>query len=85
MRPACTPSVSPSSPPLAVHLSLPSPPLAVNTCPHTRPHPPRENAKMRAHIAKEFDRADLNNDELISIDEFYMYFYSTLCFKFPVV
>uniref|UniRef100_A0A7R9VWN3 EF-hand domain-containing protein n=1 Tax=Chlamydomonas euryale TaxID=1486919 RepID=A0A7R9VWN3_9CHLO len=45
----------------------------------------KENAKMRAHIAKEFDRADLNNDELISIDEFYMYFYSTLCFKFPVV
>ncbi len=26
-----------------------------------------------------------HSDDLISIDEFYLYFYSTLCFKFPVL
>lgn len=33
----------------------------------------------------EFERADLNGDQLVSIDEFYIYFYSTLCFKFPML
>ena len=36
-------------------------------------------------MRREFERADLNGDELISIDEFYIYFYSTLCFKFPML
>ena len=34
---------------------------------------------------EEFAKADLNSDDIISIDEFYLYFYSTICFKFPVL
>lgn len=36
-------------------------------------------------MATEFDIADLNNDEVISADEFFYYYYKELCFKFPVL
>jgi hypothetical protein len=53
-------------------------------------HPPTDFLShsiplCRQYLNTEFEKADLGNDELISIDEFYMYFYSTLCFKFPVL
>lgn len=41
--------------------------------------------KRDEYIKKEFEIADLNHDNLISIDEFFLYFYSVLCFKFPVL
>mmetsp|Transcript_27365 Transcript_27365/g.59862 ORF Transcript_27365/g.59862 Transcript_27365/m.59862 type:complete len:924 (-) Transcript_27365:761-3532(-) len=41
--------------------------------------------KRDEYVDQQFDKADLNHDGLISIDEFYLYFYSQLCFKFPVL
>ncbi|GAX78299.1 hypothetical protein CEUSTIGMA_g5741.t1 [Chlamydomonas eustigma] len=41
--------------------------------------------KRDEYIMREFAKADINSDDIISIDEFYLYFYSTLCFKFPVL
>lgn len=37
------------------------------------------------YIFHEFETADLNHDGVISIDEFYFYFYRELCFKFPIL
>lgn len=37
------------------------------------------------YIFDEFETADLNHDGVISIDEFYFYFYRELCFKFPIL
>jgi hypothetical protein len=37
-----------------------------------------------AYVEQEFAAADLNHDELVSIDELYLYYYAVLCFKFPV-
>jgi hypothetical protein len=45
-------------------------------------HTPKH--KRDVYILDEFKKADLNCDDLISIDEFYLYYYSTLCFKFPI-
>ncbi|KAG2423221.1 hypothetical protein HXX76_015478 [Chlamydomonas incerta] len=45
----------------------------------------REREEWRRWVAAEFDRADLGGGgEILSIDEFYMYFYGKLCFRFPV-
>ncbi|KAG2427712.1 hypothetical protein HYH02_014543 [Chlamydomonas schloesseri] len=45
----------------------------------------REREEWRRWVAAEFDRADLGGSgEILSIDEFYMYFYGKLCFRFPV-
>ncbi|PNW87551.1 hypothetical protein CHLRE_02g141700v5 [Chlamydomonas reinhardtii] len=45
----------------------------------------REREEWRRWVAAEFDRADLaGGGEMLSIDEFYMYFYGKLCFRFPV-
>jgi len=37
------------------------------------------------YICSEFDTADLNHDGVISVDEFYFYYYRELCFKFPIL
>jgi len=37
------------------------------------------------YIIEQFDMADLNHDGVISVDEFYFYFYRELCFKFPIL
>lgn len=39
---------------------------------------------VRAYVDQEFAKADLNYDGFISIDEFALYYYAELCFKFPV-
>ncbi|MEW5310237.1 MAG: hypothetical protein WDW38_002054 [Sanguina aurantia] len=38
-----------------------------------------------AYVGREFHRADMNHDHHLSLDEFYHYYYSTLCFKFPIL
>ncbi|KAK9813079.1 hypothetical protein WJX72_008518 [[Myrmecia] bisecta] len=35
-------------------------------------------------LHSQFKAADLNGDQLISLDEFVLYYYAELCFKFPV-
>lgn len=42
------------------------------------------NKAVRQYVEDEFEKADLNHDEFISIDEFALYYYAELCFKFPV-
>jgi hypothetical protein len=37
------------------------------------------------YCKQQFHMADQNHDGILSIDEFYLYFYSSLCFKFPVL
>ena len=37
------------------------------------------------YVEEQFDKWDLNHDDMISIDEFYLFFYSDLCFKFPLL
>lgn len=44
---------------------------------------PRKEADV--YVMHEFEEADLNHDGVISIDEFFYYFYKELCFKFPVL
>lgn len=36
------------------------------------------------YVATEFAKADLNDDGVIDADEFILYYYSAICFKFPV-
>ncbi|KAL6746860.1 hypothetical protein V8C86DRAFT_1439274 [Haematococcus lacustris] len=36
-------------------------------------------------VARAFEQADLNHDQVVSIDEFYLFYYSQLCFKFPLL
>lgn len=35
-------------------------------------------------MEQEFEKADQNHDGFISVDEFTLYYFSELCFKFPV-
>lgn len=39
---------------------------------------------LKAHLDQEFAKADLNCDGFLSMDEFALYYYAELCFKFPV-
>ncbi|GMH42553.1 hypothetical protein BSKO_10472 [Bryopsis sp. KO-2023] len=39
---------------------------------------------VNEYVEEEFEKADLNHDEFISADEFSLYYYAELCFKFPV-
>jgi hypothetical protein len=41
-------------------------------------------ARVEEYVDKEFDRADLNHDGVIDADEFMLYYFSEICFKFPV-
>lgn len=41
-------------------------------------------AHAATHAARQFYKADLNHDGWLSRDEFLLYFYMELCFKFPV-
>ncbi|GLC41477.1 Tubulin polymerization-promoting protein member 2 [Pleodorina starrii] len=54
---------------------------AVRVTPEVRQH----RAQWRQWVSEEFARADLAGNGILSIDEFYMYFYSKLCFRFPVM
>ncbi|GIL62167.1 hypothetical protein Vafri_16429 [Volvox africanus] len=45
----------------------------------------QHRAQWRSWVQDEFKRADLAGNGILSIDEFYMYFYSKLCFRFPVM
>jgi len=52
------------------------------TCLHLQEVPP---TIRNQYICSEFDTADLNHDGVISVDEFYFYYYRELCFKFPIL
>ena len=41
-------------------------------------------ARMEEFVDAEFERADLNHDGSIDSDEFMLYYYADICFKFPV-
>lgn len=41
-------------------------------------------ARIREYVDGEFNRADLNHDGVIDRDEFTLYYFSEICFKFPV-
>ena len=41
-------------------------------------------ARMEEFVDAEFERADLNHDGSIDSDEFMLYYYCEICFKFPV-
>ncbi|KXZ42762.1 hypothetical protein GPECTOR_120g429 [Gonium pectorale] len=43
-----------------------------------------ERDRWRKWVEEEFRRADLGGNDILSIDEFYLYYYSKLCFRFPV-
>ncbi|GIL81535.1 hypothetical protein Vretimale_954 [Volvox reticuliferus] len=54
---------------------------SVRVTPELRQH----RAHWRSWVQDEFKRADLAGNGILSIDEFYMYFYAKLCFRFPVM
>lgn len=41
--------------------------------------------KRDDYVRKQFAKWDINNDEMISLDEFYLFFYTEVCFKFPLL
>lgn len=45
---------------------------------------PRFKERYDVRVMKEFDKADIAGNHLISVDEFYLYYYQELCFKFPM-
>ncbi|GLI60946.1 hypothetical protein VaNZ11_003185 [Volvox africanus] len=53
---------------------------SMRVTPELRQH----RAQWRSWVQDEFKRADLAGNGILSIDEFYMYYYSKLCFRFPV-
>lgn len=44
----------------------------------------KSSARMEEFIDSEFERADLNHDGVIDSDEFMLYYFHEICFKFPV-
>ncbi|KAG2483051.1 hypothetical protein HYH03_018080 [Edaphochlamys debaryana] len=45
----------------------------------------QKRKEWRTWVEAEFKRADVGANNILSIDEFYMYYYSKLCFRFPVL
>lgn len=45
----------------------------------------KHRKEWREWAEKEFQRADLASNNMLSIDEFYIYYYGKLCFRFPVL
>ena len=63
----------------ALHPWLPCTPSPAPPC------TPAPRMQWREWSEKEFQRADLAANEMLSIDEFYVYYYGKLCFRFPVL
>ena len=40
--------------------------------------------RIQQYVCGEFEKADLNHDGVIDQDEFILYYFSAICFKFPV-
>eukprot|EP01025_Chloroclados_australasicus_P039750 TRINITY_DN41353_c0_g2_i1.p4 TRINITY_DN41353_c0_g2~~TRINITY_DN41353_c0_g2_i1.p4 ORF type:complete len:122 (-),score=3.60 TRINITY_DN41353_c0_g2_i1:62-427(-) len=44
-----------------------------------------EEYRKKEYVDEQFEIADLNNDGIINMDEFMLYYFREICFKFPVL